>query len=445
MLAQLQAKPFARRWVVAYSGGLDSTVLLHLVVSVNRQLATPLAICALHINHHLSPNAAAWQAHCQQQAQQWGVDFYSADVAVASEGQGVEAAARDARYRRFENFLTADDCLLMGHHLDDQAETFLLRLLRGAGALGLSAMPVTRQLGLASLYRPLLAITRDALSEYAEQQHLSWVDDDSNASTVFDRNFLRHELFPVLHRRWPQAKVQFAKAAEHLQSAQQLLNDLAALDLANANEQQARYGWCVDLLPLQQLSSERRNNTLRFWCMQRQGDVPELQHLQQIQAQFFGVDLPSTSALVNWGGSSIRYFNQRLYLMPSLPPFNVSTNVFSWDGRHPLKLPSAGQIQLIKVDKVQASTPALHSKYQRCALSVAWRQGGERCTPQGRSGSQSLKKLLQEYQLETWLRDRVPLLFIDGQLAAVGDLWVCDTFAAQLGDEGYSIVWCLYE
>lgn len=445
MLAQLntaiKARPELNRWVVAFSGGVDSTVLLHLVCKANQQLNNPLAITALHINHQLSDFADQWQQHCEQVAVELNIPIVSESVTVKSSGQGIEAAARESRYRVFEHFLKNNDALLMGHHLDDQAETLLLRLVRGTGTLGLTGIPYERTLGYSSLIRPLLHVSRKQLLDYAEHHKLTWVEDESNQLDNFDRNFLRNTIMPLLNKRWPQVNKQFAKAATLSTQTQGLLRDLAESDLNTLNQKQERYGVSIDWSILQHLNYERMTNVIRYWCEQQSFELPDIQQVKQIQEQFFDANSISTSSIVSWGNVEIRYFNHRLYLMKTLPRFLPKLDSIEWKVKGSIDL-GTSQIMINEQAKKSLQLPAYIFDKK---IEIRWRVGGERCTPQGRSGSQTLKKLLQEYQLETWLRDRVPLLYSEGQLVAVGDLWVCKEFSPKASEEQITIVWRLDE
>jgi len=442
MLAELQTaaqtSPQLSRWVVALSGGLDSSVLLHALVKANQALAQPLALAALHINHQLSPSSLEWQVHCQSVAESLGVDFFTETVNVDIDGKGIESAARDARYSVFTRFLSAQDCLLMGHHADDQSETMLLRLMRGAGVLGLSGIPITRALGDSCLLRPLLQQTREQLRAYAKEHALSWVEDESNDSEAFDRNYLRHQVMPLLAERWPQVNKRLTKTALHLQETHTLLHDLGRIDLQSLDARHERYGVSIDWKALKQLSPERISNVMRYWCESQALSVPDSDQMQQIHEQFFSSSAMLTSAIVNWGDVELRQFNQRLYLMRRLEKFSSDKNEITWDRKTDFDMGSAGTLVLSKDSGRGIAFPDV---FDEGSISIRWRVGGERCTPEGRSSSQTVKKLLQEYKLETWLRDRVPLIYIGEQLAAVGDLWVCQEFASKEGDAVVNVSW----
>ena len=251
----------AKHCYVAYSGGLDSHVLLHSLV----QLLGSESITAIHINHQLSKNAASWEQHCQRQCQQLGIKLISETVVVSASGQGLEQAAREARYEVFEQLLQQGDLLLMAHHADDQAETVLYRLLRGSGVRGLSGMPEQRALGDGSLLRPLLSCRRSELEDYARRERLCWVDDESNFAIDFDRNFLRHQVVPALASRWQDYAERISHSASLCGEADSLLDAVAASDLEGLVEKKERRGWSIALPEFLDLSPARRASLLRFW------------------------------------------------------------------------------------------------------------------------------------------------------------------------------------
>lgn len=222
--------PDASGYWVAYSGGLDSQVLLHALAAVREQLPAPVG--ALHINHNLQPDASAWAEQCRAVCAELGITYRALSIqAHAQPGESPEAAARAARYQALVDAVPEGGVLLTAHHQDDQAETLLLQLVRGAGPKGLAAMPERALLGDVPLLRPLLNVSRAALLDYAEQHRLRWLEDPTNASTEYDRNFLRHEILPLLKQRWPATSLVLARSAQHQADAVRLLTELAAMDL----------------------------------------------------------------------------------------------------------------------------------------------------------------------------------------------------------------------
>jgi tRNA(Ile)-lysidine synthase len=412
-----QSPTSIQRWVVAYSGGIDSMVLLHGIVALNKQSPKPLPVVALHINHQLSPDADQWQQHCQQTAIALGVEYVARSVQVQSSGKGIEAAARDARYAVFDDFLQVGDGLLLGHHQQDQAETLLLRLFRGAGVRGLMAMPASRDIARGILLRPLLAVTKASIQSYAQEYQLEWVEDESNEQDDYDRNFLRNRILPLLRSRWTALDTQLFKTTQRMQEVNGLLDEVAAEDLLVLDQQKARTGFSLDFKKIRRLSIARKNNVLRHWCECLAYPVPGADQLEQIEQQFFGRTAVLSSACVSWANVELRQFSGRLYLLKALPRFDASEVMIDWNACASLPLDNAGGLQI-----VENGEKGLWLKQQ--AYQIRWRKGGERCTPVQRQHSQTVKKLLQEFGLETWLRDRVPLIYCGECLVAVGDLWV---------------------
>ena len=406
----LHHRAAGKLWL-GYSGGLDSTVLVHLLASAE------IPVTALHIHHGLSERAAEWQDHCESQALKLGIPLVSREVNVNRADGGLEQGARNARYLAFEQTMAPGDQILLAHHGDDQAETFLLRLLRGAGVLGLGAMPECRPLGSRrdgkSLLRPLLKATRSELESYACEHGLTWIEDESNADPSFDRNYLRSQVLPRLTQRWPvQARVE--QAAENLREAAGLLRDLASEDLQRCGNRQELFGHSIDQAGFSALSEARRKNLLRGWLDQVDSRMPEAVHLDQALQQVGAAD--DAAPEVALGDRVLRRYRDRLFLTPQLQPFDAIDGVDvkwggKWDGSTELKLPGNWVLS------PSHGWPV--ADYQVC-----FRRGGERAKPRERHHSQTLKKLLQEYSLPPWLRDRVPLVYRGETLVAVGDLFV---------------------
>lgn len=263
------------KFVVAFSGGLDSTVLLH---------AARENCVAVHVNHGLSPNAAAWAEHCKKIAAQFGVTFFCEQVnATATTGQSPEDAARIARYKVLEKYIDQDSCLLTAHTLDDQCETVLLQMLRGAGPKGLAAMPLFTAFSDGEHARPLIDHSRDELFLYATQNNLSWIEDESNTDTKFNRNYLRHNVIPVLKERWPMVNKAVARVAKHCANSNDLLDELAQQDLITVQGSEKNK---ISIQGLIQLSSARQKNVLRYWIAQNGSQLPSTAQLEQIISQF---------------------------------------------------------------------------------------------------------------------------------------------------------------
>ena len=421
----------AAHYWVAYSGGVDSHVLLH-ALSAQRPLAGAL-IGAVHVNHVLQADAAHWQAHCRTVCQ--ALDISYADLAVdgrASAGESPEAAARQARYRALRDWLPAGHCLLTAQHQDDQAETLLLQLLRGSGVRGLAAMPSRMVFGAGHLLRPLLDFPRASLLAYARQHGLQWIEDPSNTDTGIDRNYLRHRVLPVLRERWPAVSETLARSAGHCAEAADLLAGLAVQDLADLSQ------GTVDTLPvagLQQLPPARRRNVLRDWIAVHTGSAPSTAVLSRVESDVLHSRIDAEPC-VSIGRRELRRYRDRLYLIapsPEPPP----ERVLEWDVNNPLILPDAGGV----LTASEVAGRGIRRSAVGRGVRITFRRGGERCRPAGRRHHHVLKKLLQEQGVPPWERRRLPLIYIGDRLAAVAGLWVCEPFAAATGEAGLEIHW----
>jgi tRNA(Ile)-lysidine synthase len=426
----LSAYREAHHCYVAYSGGLDSHVLLHSVTA----LLGAQNVTAIHVNHQLSDYAASWQQHCEKQCEQIGVALQSFDVSVEIGGKSPEQAAREARYRVFESVLEVNDLLLMAHHADDQVETVLYRLLRGSGVKGLAGMPVKRPLGKGELLRPLLSLTRGDLEAYASQHSLSSITDESNFSIDFDRNFLRHKVIPAIATRWPDYTQRVAHSAELCRESSTLLENVARGDFERLDPRRERCGWSIAMPELLDSTPQRRAEIVRYWTGLMGLSVPGHRVIETIERELLRAR-QDAMPLVVWGDTQLRRYRERLYLMAknSLPE-SVEIKAQQWSLKEPLNL-AAGKLTAETVVGQGLRVT------ENIVIDICYRRGGERCKPAGRSGSNTLKKLLQNVALEPWLRDFVPLIYIDGNLAAVADLWVCEGYHAAPSEQGWLLQW----
>ncbi|HEX4975104.1 MAG TPA: tRNA lysidine(34) synthetase TilS, partial [Pseudomonadales bacterium] len=304
MNRQAQRSSPVRRLIVAYSGGLDSSVLLHLLHAFVNGLAEsekrPLLL-ALHVNHNLQVQSSLWAEHCTKQAEKYGLTVHVMNAVVKKNGgQSPEEAAREARYQLFEQFVKEGDVLCLAHHQDDQAETLLLRLLRGSGPLGLSAMREQSTLASAMLLRPLLAVSRDRLADYALKHHLSWIDDPSNQNLRFDRNYLRHEIVPRLKSRWPGVNKTLFRVTEINQATVTLLDEVAEQDFRSVG-----LGQALNIAALQAFSEHRLDNLLRYWLQKQGATLPSRHNLQRIRNELLRFQ-KGGEALVRWPGADVR-------------------------------------------------------------------------------------------------------------------------------------------
>lgn len=396
----------APAWHVAFSGGLDSCVLLHLLASLARTETLP-PLSAVHVHHGLQTAADAWPSACQAICDRLGVPLRIVQVQVQP-GASLERAAREARYQAFADCIGAQEVLLTAQHRDDQAETLLFRLLRGTGLRGLTAMPAQRPLAGGHLLRPLLAHSRAALQAYADEHRLAWIDDPSNADLRFSRNYLRHQVFPRLTERWPQAATCLARTAEHLSEAQGLLDELANLDLQIAR-QPSELPWLglpsLALEPLRQLSAARQRNALRHW-LAALTRLPDSEHW----AGWRDLRDAKVDAQPLWSlaDGQLHRGAERIWWLPSTWADFCAAPLDWSQPQNPLQLPNNGQVYF-------------SGQAPQGVLSIRYRQGGESLQVPGR-GRRDLKRLLNEHGVPGFIRGRLPLLYRDGQLLAVPNL-----------------------
>lgn len=410
------------RYLVALSGGLDSTVLAHALAATRETHGVP--VLAAHVDHGLQPESGRWSGQCRSFAGRLGIEFLSLAVDVdRRSGLGLEAAARAARYGALADLLGEGDWLLSAHHRDDQAETLLLNLTRGSGPSGLAGIGEIRPLGAGWLVRPLLAVSRDALEEYAHRHALAWISDPSNEDSQFDRNYLRHEILPLLDARWPGVAERLARSAALAGEAAALLDELAALDRHALGERPDR----LELAPFRELSPARQRNVLRHVLTQLGLPAPGAAQLENIVTELVAAR-EDAQPLVTWPGAEARRYRDRLYLLPGAGSAGAAEEVDAGSADC-VRLPDElGVLRLRRGAESGLSDAVLER-----GLELRFRAGGERLKPSGQSHTRSLKKLLQEEGVVPWMRDRVPLLFSGGELVAVADLWIAADAASQPG------------
>ncbi|HLD67922.1 MAG TPA: tRNA lysidine(34) synthetase TilS [Pseudomonas sp.] len=425
LLAALTPWLDAPAWRVGFSGGLDSSVLLHLLAGLARQRPLP-PLSALHVHHGLQAAADAWPQHCQQVCEALGVPLRVFHVQVDT-GASLERAAREARYGAFVEALGEGELLLTAQHRDDQAETLLFRLLRGAGVRGLAGMPSRRPLGRGLLLRPLLDVSRAELEAYARAQGLRWVEDPSNGDTRYARNYLRQRIVPLLTARWPQALASLARSADQAAEAQGLLEELAELDLAAARSPVAPFAWLpvpsLAMAPLRDLSPARQRNALRHWLASFTA-LPDSDHWRGWDTLRDAA--PDATPIWRLGQGEVRRADGRLWWLagPWLEnPGLALSGLGLGTPEQPLELPGNGRVWL-------------RGEGSREGLSLRYRQGGEQLQVPGR-GRRDLKRLLNERGLPGFVRGRLPLLYRDEQLIAVANL--ADLSAADAG--GWQLSW----
>ncbi|SFX21995.1 tRNA lysidine(34) synthetase TilS [Marinospirillum alkaliphilum] len=419
--------PNAKHLGVAFSGGMDSRVLLELTHQLG-QIRPELQIRALHAHHNLSPQADHWASFCTDVCQSLNLPLTLSRLQIRDEsGASLENRARKARYRFFEQVLLPGEILLQAHHQNDQVETLLLRLLRGAGTQGLSGMPQQRALGAGRLLRPLLDIPRRELQAFALSLQLQWIEDESNQQTHFDRNFLRLQILPQLQARFPATSNNLLRVTQLAQQSEQLQQELAELDLQTCKAD----AHSLDLTGLMSFSRHRRINLLRHWLQQHSLPLPGHQYWDELERLCCARN--DASPLLGWGEgdcrTEARRFRQRLFiaLASHFQPLPTDWQV-DWDGQTPLWLPDGRCLSLQLRPETSSLLPDTSHPIK---LTVRSRQGGESIKLAQR-GQRDVKRLLQELNLPPWQRQQLPFIWHQDQLVAVSDLLVATGWQRQL-------------
>ena len=413
---------------VGFSGGLDSTVLLHALSQLESD-KKDFQLSAFHINHQLQKNSDSWECFCQQFCEKYSIDFHSARVIIDNDNNsGTEAAARDARYNAFHEHLGEQELLLTAHHLDDHIETVFLKLLRGTGVEGARGILPLSNFKNLNIVRPLLVFDRDSLLSYAEKQGLTWVDDPSNALDQYDRNYLRHKILPLIEQRWPGYKRTINRFTQNVTDVNNVIHESVRKDYTKAfNENDTS----LDLLALSELTVERQRLLLRFWIKKLGYKMPNQKHIQQILNVINARH--DANPQVCWDDVQIRRYQGKLFLFRSDHTFIMQE--YHWDLLEPLHIPGVGTLDVLFV-----VGGGIKKDYFQQGVHVKFRMGGEVCRPHKRSYTHTLKKLLQEKAIPPWQREKLPLIVIHNEIAAVLGEFYCDPFCATENEQGFEII-----
>lgn len=416
---------------LALSGGRDSMALLHIL----HKYAGTYPLRAIHIDHSLHPDSAKWADTCAAICASLGVPFTACKVAVDRDtGRGLEAAARDARYSALAEQLAADELLVTAHHRNDQVETLLLQLLRGAGVHGIAAMPALGFRHQLPVLRPLLAVSVNIIRKFADAQQLNWIEDPSNSNLSFDRNYLRHAIMPLLEQRWGAAQRSMARTAGLAGEAATILDELADDDLSLLQS-----GNRLDRSGLGALSQGRQRNAVRRLLRQLGLPVPGEKQLALLLATMHAAR-EDAQPVIAWPGVRVHRYKQAIWFFNEvLDPaqWQAGQEIYQWNPQESLNMgPVRGTLAL------EACCGAgIAADWGNKVLTVRFRQGGESLRPAAGAATRDLKNLLQESQVVPWMRSHIPLLYQGEQLLAVGDLWVSADCATRPAEAGLRIVW----
>lgn len=400
----LQSLPPSKTIWVGFSGGLDSSVLLH---ALKTQYPINIDLRAIHVHHGLQKQADDWATHCQKICEQWQVPLEIVRIDISESHRNTEHKARQARYAVFQKILPAGATLALAHHQDDVVETLFLRLLRGSGTQALANMQPQSQRDQYHIWRPFLHCSRADLEQYAEQHHLQWIEDDSNSDTRFDRNFIRHEILPKLEQRFTNAKQAIAQSADLLAADATLLKPHIESAFAHCligNE------LCISKLLM--LNTSMQAHVFRAWLHQQSRATPTaralaefLQQLQQHQSD--------DSITLEYADYRICAWRDALYAVPKTMAVHTdATTAIFWDGLKPLVLPRGGTLQWLGKQAIP-----LHIKY---------RIGGETIQLKDQKIHHQVKKLLSQ-SVPPWQRDSLPFVYNEqGELLAVGNCCISE-------------------
>jgi len=414
---------YGANYVLAYSGGMDSHVLLHYLTHLK---TSTIRLRAIHIDHGLQPDSAQWARHCEQQCQRLGIPCQVIALKLSiPKKHSLEAYARDARYAALGEQLKANETLLTAHHQRDQAETVLLQLLRGAGVNGLAAMPMLNELSTGQHFRPLLTSSYEALKAYAEKYQLDYIDDPSNQDRRFDRNFLRHDILPLLQQRWSAALSNLSRASQWQAESRELLADYVQTDYQQCvvyrpnGQDFQQLVLCLRLDQLLAFSPLRQKAIIRYWFADLGVIMPNAKKLAQIMQHVLTAKMDAQPC-VSWANVAVRRYQQALYLLQNHPSFeqkSASTAViyrYQWDLQQDFVMPHNKQCLRAALFVAWKSILQTQGKM----LTIRFRQNGEKVRLPQRNQRISLKDLMQTLSIPPWERADVPLIFFDDQLIA---------------------------
>jgi tRNA(Ile)-lysidine synthase len=399
---------------VAFSGGLDSTVLL----TALSRLSLAVPVRALHIDHGLHEESGEWSRHCREIAAALNVEFDCRVVTVPKlRGKSLEATARELRYAELCKMMETGELLLTAHHSDDQLETVLLRLMRGSGAKGLRCISSFGALGKGYLGRPLLSESHDEILRIGKCWKLSWLNDPSNPDQSFDRNYLRYAVIPLLKDRWPGASVTAGRTAVQMRDVQEILETVAVKDAERVSVEGG-----ISQASLLELSRARLSNVLRHLTLEAGLTVPTSVQLRELLSAV-EITRPDARTHVQWPGGEARLYAGKLHLSKPIGAASGPSYEGHIDRRDGWSGPE-GRLSLMPTDGI-----GLPDRWVQDGLTVRFQSGGERFRPCHDARTRKLKKWFRDAGVFPWMRSRVPLIYRDSTLVAVGDLWLSDALS----------------
>ena len=418
----------ATKFTIALSGGVDSMVLLDLLSKAKRSSDE---VRAIHINHNLHEDSKEWIDFVKEACKKYKLPLIIESIKPKQQGFGLEADARDQRYKKFKEIILDNECLLTAHHLDDQIETILYRIFRGTGLDGLRSIRKNDKFGKGLLCRPFINVPRADIEQYAKINNIKWIEDPTNKNVDFDRNYLRKDIIPSIKKRWPKAQTTIPRLSSLAENNQKLLHELAKEDVGEIKKFNV-----LDLGILSNKSALRINNIFRFLILKNKMGIPSLKVLEDGIETLINAE--SDSPIVSWDGCSIRRYKNTLYFFNhDLKQNEIRPLKMKWFIEETINL--GGNRGSIQARFIKGEGIALN----KCpkSLEIKYRKGGEQIKPSGHKITKSLKNLFQENNVLPWVRDQIPLVYLDDELISVGDLWFNQDYKAKEQEEGFLISW----
>ncbi len=416
------------RICLALSGGLDSMVLLHLM---HAHLEKKCKIRAIHVNHNLNESSDDWSVFCEKQCNELGIDLTIKSIHPINEGFGIEANARDERYRVINESLSLNELLLTAHHKDDQLETILFRIFRGTGIDGLKGISHYMDNEGCTIFRPLLEFSRADLEDYAYENNIEWIEDDSNKNISFDRNYIRNLLIPKIKDRWKNVEESTHRLSLIAAENHQLLDEVASEDLSKELDSNSISISCFDSHSL-----PRIKNMIRFLIEKNEMDMPSMHILNSGLDDLIKND--EKSAEIKWGDYVVRRFNKRLYFLNKSEtiPFQAPDDI-PWSIQQSISLDHP--IGTLEIDFRDGTGISL----EKCSdnLQIKFRKGGEKISSSKQKKQKTLKDIFNEKKILPWTRDKIPLIYDNQHLISIGDFWVNDDFKAAKSERSFIIHW----
>ncbi len=426
----------ARRLLVALSGGVDSISLLHKLCELRTRY--DLNIVALNVDHQIQPESEQWMRHCQAQCNEFEVPIKTVSLTLRESGHGQEAAARQARYDWFRSQVGPADVLVMAHHMGDQVETVLLRLFRGSGLLGLGAMHEMRKFGLGWLARPLLKVSKEEIVAYVRENDLRYIEDPSNFDIHIDRNFVRHELLPLIRSRWSGVDQTISRSSDHLKSIQSSLDKSARSDLRmflylNRPTLLGDYG-CVRVSDLIRLDQTRVVEVLRYWIRCEGLDLPSTGKMNELIRQVVGNGTKGRGG-IRWQQGEFRVYREFLYLLPAQPKL-CSPTPQRWQGQDAMCIKEVDIALSLRRCRGRGIRLSSNNNSQ---FILDWQHRDRVFHPYGSVHKRTIKNLFQEKGIPPWERCRLPYVYLDDDLVCIPGLAVEQHYAASGTEIGLEI------